>query len=507
MERPVGAELPRSGGAAALTVDDTRSTPKEAQVMAQRREKVERLRASGADPFWTAFPDRVAIAEIHSGREVEDGTTRRAAGRLVARRDHGRIVFMDLRDGSGDIEVLCVLEELGDAGEGLLAEIDVGDFIGVEGSLGTSRRGERVLNARSLSVLAKALLMPPKRGTEQKLQQPNSYELKMIANDDYREMLRTRHRLTRFLRGWFDAQGFLEIDTPVLLPHAAGASARPFVARGNALDSGLYLRIAPEQSLKRACIGGFERVYELGRCFRNEGVSKRHHFEFTLLEFLQAYRGYHDTMDLIEVAVSAAAEQVAGRVAFERDGRAFDLTPPWRRITVRDAIREETGLDVMSAGRDELARAAGVDEEPLPDWPDLVAAVYSRLVEPNILQPTFVIDFPRELFPLGKRHTGAPELSQSFEAIVAGVEISSGATNQNDPDEQRAAFVDQRARAKDARDDDDGLAGMDEVFLSGLAYGMPPLTGGGLGLDRILMLLMERRSVHEAIPFPTLYRR
>jgi lysyl-tRNA synthetase class 2 len=346
--------------------------------------------------------------------------------------------------------------------------------------------------------------MPPQKGEEQKGWRSDRRELDVIAADSARTMLRTRNRLNRFLRDWYEGQGFLEIESPILLPLASGAAARPFVTHGNALDSNLYMRIAIEQSLKRWTIGGFENVYELGRCFRNEGMSKRHHFEFTMLEWMKGYTEYHDTMDLIEEVVSSAAMELCGTMRLQRHDKAFDLTPPWRRVTVRELVREETGVDVMSADRGELATLLGVARHLNTDWPELVAAIYSKLVEPNIVQPTFVIDFPGELFPLAKRHREVPEVSEAFEAVVAGIEIATGVTSIPDVDEQRMRFAEQRARAQRTQDGDGLPNSMDEDFLRALAHGMMPATGAGLGVDRILMLLMERHSLREVIPFPTL---
>jgi lysyl-tRNA synthetase, class II len=500
----VGNRIPRPTGAIALRVGDPTSTPKEAAIMAERREKIEALRSSGFEPFERSFPERTEIASIHAGEDVEDGDTVRVAGRLVGRRHHGRIAFMDLRDGSGEVQVLCLRDELSEEDGARIADIDVGDIAGVEGIVETSKREERTIKARSLAILGKALLMPPQRGTRQKGWRSDRRELDVIAGDSNRAMLRTRSALNRFLRHWFDTHDFIEVDTPVLLPLASGASARPFVTRGNALGSDLYMRIAIEQSLKRWTIGGFEQVYELGRCFRNEGMSKRHHFEFTMLEWQKGYSDYRDTMEIVEEVVSSAAIEVAGRLQFRRHDKTFDLTRPWRRTTVREAILQKTGADVMSADRGELARMLGVAEYPRKDWSELVAAIYSKLVEPYIVQPTFVTDFPGDLFPLAKRCPDTPELAESFEVVVAGVEIATGITSLNDVDEQRTRFAEQHARAKKAKDSDEEPTGLDEDFLRTLAHGMMPATGAGLGVDRVLLLLMERGALRDVIPFPTL---
>ncbi len=475
------------------------ATPKEAAIMADKRAKIERLRARGIDPYAAVFGDRTAIAAFQAA-PASGRAGVRVAGRLMGRRHHGHVVFMDLRDSSAEIEILCLRDELGEEGHRLIADIDVGDIIGVVGSPAENQRGELVVKAHSLVILGKALLVPPARSAEPPDRHMSWQEADLIAGDATREMIRTRNTLKRFLRHWFDARGFLEVDTPELLPHASGSNARPFVTRGRAIDSDLYLRISIEQHLKRLTAGGFEDVYELGTCFRNEGMSKRHHFEFTMLEWLQGYRNYHDTMDLIEAVVTAAAEEVFGKLRFERDGGAFDLTRPWRRITAREAIREKTGVDIMSADRETLTQLAKIDGDPNPDWPDLVAAVYGRLVEPRLAEPTFVIDFPRETFPLGRQHPEVPELGESFEAVIAGIEIASGTTNLNDPDEQQMRFAEQQTRNTRAQGAN-GLHSLDDQFVRTLAYGMMPVTGAGLGVDRVLMLLMERDSLRDVIPW------
>lgn len=503
MDGTLESGISQAADPSAAPLDGAQATRKEALVMAERRAKAERLRARGVEPYTALFPDRSEIAAVHAAAPAAGGSAVRVAGRLLARRHHGQVVFMDLRDGSGTIQVVCLRDALGEDGYELIADVDVGDVIGVEGERAEGKDDEIVVKARALTVLGKALLVAPTRPAEQADGRAVPQELDLIAGDATREMLRARHALNRFLRAWFDARGFLEVDTPLLVPLTGGSDARPFVTRGEAVDSDLHLRISIEQDLKRLTAGGFEDVYELGRCFRNEGLSKRHHFEFTMLEWLQGYRSYHETMDLIEAVVSDAAEALYGRQRFERGGRTFDLTRPWRRITAREAILEHAGVDVMSATHAELAALAPAEDGASPDWPDLVGSIYSKLVESNLFEPTFVIDFPKELFPLGRRHPRHPQLGENFEAVVAGIELSSGTTNLNDPDEQRARFTLQQARSRRARADDGELPGMDERFLRTLAYGMMPVTGAGIGVDRVLMLLTGRETLRDVIPFPT----
>jgi lysyl-tRNA synthetase class 2 len=414
---------------------------------------------------------------------------------------------MDLRDSSGTLQVLGLSDEFGADGYAEIIDLDIGDVIGVEGTMVHGKRGELSLKASSLTLLGKAFMIPPREGPSpnQLHRRSSLQELDMIAGGASVGMLRTRIEVNRFMRRWFDDEGFLEVETPLLLPHASGAAAQPFVSKGNALAGNLFLRISIEQSLKRLVIGGFEDVYELGRCFRNEGMSRRHHFEFTMLEWLQGYRDYRQTMDLIEAVINAVAKEIFGRLRFERNGKAVDLSLPWRRITLRDVIIEKTGIDILSSNPAELARGARLSEvPPRADWAQLVTTLYSKQVEPRILEPTFVTGFPREAWPLARRPDDSPELSESFEAIIAGIEIASGATNANDPDALRQQLSDQKARNERTPEYDGPLAGLDEAFLAVVAHGMMPLTGAGMGIERVLMLLMERDSIREVIPIPTL---
>jgi len=472
--------------------------------MTERREKVARMRERGVNPFPRTFSDRTPIGFL-AMHEASDGRRVRVAGRLVARRQHSRIVFLDLRDSSGLVEVICARDELGAERFERISDLDIGDIVGVDGTVARGKRSEVSVKASSLVLLGKALMVPPKESSDRLHQRSTLQELDMIAGGASVKMLRWRREVNRFLRDWFDAQGFLEVETPLLLPHASGASAQPFLSEGNALGGNLYLRISIEQSLKRLVIGGFEDVYELGKCFRNEGMSRRHHFEFTMLEWLQGYKDYRQTMDLIEAVVCAAAAELFGTLRFERNGKTVDLTPPWRRVALRDLIEEETGVDILTSDRGKLAARAGFSTVPEEaDWAQMVGSLYSKQVEPHVHEPTFVTEFPREIWPLGRRLDDVPELTESFETVVAGIEIASGATNANDADALRRQLTEQKARSESSPDYDGPLAGLDEAFLGVVAHGMMPLTGAGMGIERLLMLLMEKSSIREVIPIPTL---
>jgi lysyl-tRNA synthetase class 2 len=483
------------------------ATTKEAAAMKDRRTKVERLRQRGVDPFPRRFAGRTPASKIHAGHdpghldEGEQEVVYRVAGRLVGCRRHVKATFMDLRDSSGEIEVYCLREDLSEEAYDQIADIDIGDMLGVEGRLTVSRLGELILRGKTITVLAKAIALPPKRHVD-KYQTRQRPEVELIVREECRQLFEARAQLLSFVRQWFGGRSFLEVETPILLPQAAGAAARPFETHGNALDTSLFMRIATEQHLKRWLVGGFERVFEIGRCFRNEGLSKRHHFEFTMLEWIEGYADYQATMSLIEELVSALGVALTGSAQIKRNGKVIDLTPPWRRVSVRELLLEETGVDVMTADRGRLLLLAGDKSSPAVGWSELVGIVYSKVVEPALTQPTFVMDFPGDLFPLAKRHPTTPEMAESFEAVLGGVEIATGVTSLNDADEQRTRFAEQLARPQAAAGDP--IHGLDEDFLRALSYGMMPGTCAGVGVDRVLMLITGRASLREAIPFPTL---
>ncbi len=327
-------------------------------------------------------------------------------------------------------------------------------------------------------------------------------ELDLIANPDTRELFRTRAAVVSAIREWLDERGFLEVETPVLQPLYGGALARPFITHHNALDRDLYLRIATELYLKRCIVGGIERVYELGKDFRNEGISYKHNPEFTMLEWYEAYADYRDAADRVEQLVSHVAQRVLGTTTIERGGVEIDLAPPWRRVTLRDAILERTGLDLAeSPTREDLARAMGSEADPNEGWGKLVDGLFSKRIEPELVQPTFVLDYPVELSPFAKRHRSDEGLVERFEPIVAGVEIGNAFTELNDPDEQRRRFEQQR---EELQRGDEEAQPFDEAFLTALEHGMPPTAGVGLGIDRLVMVLTGAPSLREVVLFPAM---
>jgi len=476
-----------------------------ADVFAIRRRKLEALRAEGVDPFPHGFAGAEAIAAVraeHSGLAAgeETGRSHRVAGRLAARRGQGKMAFLDLLDRSGRIQLQARVDELGEDGMRRLLELDLGDVIGIEGAAFASRRGELTLRVQRFEVLAKTLRPPPEKhhGLKDIETRYRHRELDLMSNEEVRRLFVTRARIISAVRSYLDGEGFVEVETPVLQPLYGGALARPFTTHHNVLDRTLYLRIATELYLKRLIVGGLERVYELGKDFRNEGISHKHNPEFTMLEFYEAYADYND--------MAARCEQLVAFVARETgyDG-PLDLTPPWRRETLSDAIRERTGIDILEHGdRDALVGAMkdrGLAAPEEDSWPQLVDELVSKHVEPSLTEPTFLLDYPVELSPFAKRHRTDDRLVERFEAYVSGMEIANAFTELNDPDEQRRRFEEQRRRAGEG---DEETQPFDEAFLEALEHGMPPTGGIGIGIDRLVMVMTGATSIREVVLFPAM---
>ena len=478
-------------------------------LLAERRGKLERLREAGIDPFPHAYPDREDINSVRSAHEgleagQETESAHRIAGRITARRGHGKAAFLDLRDGSGQIQLHARKDVLGDESFDLLTHTDLGDLIGVEGVAFASRRGELSIQVRDWQLLAKSLRPPPDKfhGLEDTETRYRRRELDLIANEDARELFRTRARTITEVRRWLDGHGFVEVETPVLQPLYGGALARPFTTHHNALDRDLYLRIATELYLKRLVVGGIDRVYELGKDFRNEGISFKHNPEFTMLEWYEAYADYNVAAERLESLVAEVARAVLGTTEVERDGRKIDLAPPWRRITLRDAIRDETGVDIAEhPSREALAEAIGTEPDPEEGWGKLVDGLLSKHVEPKLIDPTFLLDYPVELSPFAKRHRSEDGLVERWEAFCGGFEIANAFSELNDPDDQRRRFEQQ---AEEIRRGDEEAQPFDEGYVAALEQGMPPTGGVGLGIDRLVMLLTGARSLREVVLFPAM---
>jgi lysyl-tRNA synthetase, class II len=470
-----------------------------------RRAKLERLRADGIDPFPHQFDGVVPVETIHAAHGnlepgQETGQAYRVAGRLAARRGHGGAAFLDLVDRSGRIQLHARKDALGDESFERLVSLDLGDLIGVDGTAFKSRRGELTLAVTGWQLLAKSLLAPPEKfhGLEDIEIRYRQRELDLIANEEARELFILRSKAISAIRRWFDDHGFLEVETPVLQPLYGGALARPFVTHHNALDRDFYLRIATELYLKRLIVGGLEKVYEIGKDFRNEGISHKHSPEFTMLEWYEAYADYNDVARELEELVSYVAREAgyAGEV---------DFSPPWRRVKLRDAIHEKTGIDVLeNRDKDSLIPAAkdkGIELDPSESWPQLVDELLSKYVEPDLIEPTFVMDYPVELSPFAKDHRSEPGLVERWEAFCLGIEFSNAFTELNDPDEQRARFDAQTVLTQEG---DQETQPFDQDFIRALEHGMPPTGGVGVGIDRLMMILSGRTSIREVILFPAM---
>jgi lysyl-tRNA synthetase, class II len=488
--------------------DEAQPERDEPAIIAERREKLARLRENDVEPFPHEFDGRTdvaAIREAHDGLEAGDETdaSYRVAGRLTSRRDMGKTAFLDIADGSGKVQLQSRADDLGDRHEDLLA-LDLGDIVGVEGTAFKSRTGELTLRVTGWQLLAKSLRPPPDKfhGLEDVELRYRHRELDLIANDEVRERFLQRARIVAETRRWLDGEGFVEVETPVLQPIYGGALARPFVTHHNALDRDFYLRIATELYLKRCIVGGLDRVYELGKDFRNEGISFKHNPEFTMLEWYEAYADYEDAAERLERLVADVAEVVLGSTKVERDGAEIDLAPPWRRVTLRDAIRERTGIDVLEhRTREQLAEAMGSEPDDEEGWGKLVDGLLSKEVEPHLIAPTFVLDYPVEMSPFAKQHRTEEGLVERWEAYVGGFEIANAFTELNDPDEQRRRFEQQ---AEEMRRGDEEAQPMDENFIQALEAGMPPTGGVGLGIDRLVMLLTGAPSLREVVLFPAM---
>jgi lysyl-tRNA synthetase, class II len=484
--------------------------PELSDVLRDRRQKLERLRDAGIDPFPHSFEEREEIEEVRAAHEglaagVETDSRHRVAGRIVARRGHGKAAFLDLRDGTGQIQLHATADKLGDEAFELLVDLDLGDFVGVEGTaLATRRGGELSLAIDHWRLLAKSLRPPPDKfhGLEDVETRYRQRELDLLANEESRRAFAVRARAISELRRWLDEHGFVEVETPVLQPLYGGALARPFTTHHNALDRDFYLRIATELYLKRLVVGGIDKVYELGKDFRNEGVSHKHNPEFTMLEWYEAYADYEKTAHDLEMMVAEVAERVLGTTVVERDGVEIDLAPPWRRVTLREAVRERTGIDVAEhPTREALAAAMDVELDQAEGWGKLVDGLLAKSVEPELIQPTFVVDYPVELSPFAKAHRAEPGLVERWEAFIGGIEIANSFSELNDPDEQRRRFEQQAAELE--RGDEEAQP-YDEAFVEALEHGMPPTGGVGLGIDRLAMMLTGARSLREIVLFPAM---
>ena len=485
-------------------------TGREAEVLKARRESRERLgdrafalnlsQALGVDE-----PDAVATIRGTHGDLAADTTTderRTVAGRIVLKRDMGKLAFLVLRDRTGDLQ-LVVNEQTDFESRGLLTDVDLGDIVGATGRVGTTRKGELSVFVDRLVMLTKALRPLPEKwhGLKDPELQQRQRALHLATDPEARAFVDARATTLRAVRAFLDERGFVEVETPVLQTIAGGAMARPFVTHHRDLDMDLYLRISLELFLKRLLVGGLERVYEIGRNFRNEGVGWKYNPEFTMLELYQAFADYETMMDVTRDLVQASAREVAGSLQVTFRDHEIDLGGEWRRITVLGGVSEAVGEEI-TLDRPDLAQLTERHDLPVdPSWPPgkLVLELFEKLVEPNLIQPTFVMDFPRDVSPLARPHRDDPSLTEHVDPVIGGMELGTGYSELTDPDEQRARFVLQQM-AREAGEEE--THPFDEDFLRALEHGMPPAGGLGIGIDRLLMLLTDAQSVREVVLFP-----
>ncbi|OGL63552.1 MAG: lysine--tRNA ligase [Candidatus Tectomicrobia bacterium RIFCSPLOWO2_12_FULL_69_37] len=490
-------------------------------LIAQRRRKLEALRAAGENPFPNRFRTTHRIGEIVAaygplaGEALAPAKEGRfaVAGRLMGKRLQGKVVFMDLRDGSGRIQLFLRQNDLGEAAFARAKELDIGDIVGAEGGVFRTKTGELSVWVRGFSLLAKNLRPLPEKwhGLQNVETRYRQRYVDLIANPEVAEIFRTRTRLVQLIRRFLDERGFLEVETPMMQSIAGGAAARPFETYHNTLDMPLYLRVAPELYLKRLVVGGMDRVYEINRSFRNEGVSTQHNPEFTMLEFYMAYADYNDLMDLTEAMMGFLAKELLQGDAVRCGEEEISLAPPWPRLKWREAIADLGGaprevLDGREQAFAHARRVAAASGYPLAEGmshSQLLQFLFEETVEPKLKRPTFVYDFPRELSPLAKCREDDPETVERFELFVGGREIANAYTELNDPDDQRERF-ERQAAARAAGDLEAHV--VDHDYLRALEYGLPPAAGEGIGIDRLAMLFTGSASIRDVILFPLLRR-
>ncbi len=490
----------------------------DSQLVRARLDKLHSLRTQGIEPYPHRF-DRThtsaqAVSHFETS-EVDQGDDARTddvtvAGRIVRLRGMGKAIFLDLLDGHGRIQVLLRRNLLPDSFEAL-KDLDIGDWLGAAGPLFRTRTKEITVEAHDWTLLSKSLRPLPEKwhGLADVEARYRQRYLDLIANEGARSAALTRSRLVSALRNYMGEHGFMEVETPVLVPIAAGGTAKPFSTHYESLDRDLYLRIATELYLKRLIVGGFEKVYEIGRTFRNEGVDYYHNPEFTMMESYEAFADYNDVMRMVEEMVAALAKTVLGSHHVEFDGNAIDLTPPWQRLDLREEVKRRTGIDFVESSELESLRtemiAAGMEVGEQASWGGLMDKLLSSAVEPHLVQPAFLVDYPVEMSPLAKKKRDDSTVVERFEGFVGGMEICNAFTELNDPIEQRGRLEQQEALHAQFEDED--MDRLDEDFLVAMEHGMPPTGGLGVGIDRLAMLFSGHRNIREVVLFPQLRSR
>ncbi len=475
-----------------------------------RREKLAQLQQEGRDPFQlTRFVRDTTSAAIKENFETMEGKSVSIAGRLMSKRGMGKVSFCDLQDKAGRIQLYVRRDEVGEEAYDFFKKYDIGDIVGVSGTVFRTQRGEMSVRAEKVTLLSKALLPLPEKfhGLTDKETRYRQRYVDLIVNPEVRANFEIRSKFIKHVRDFMDGRGYIEVETPVLNTISGGATARPFITHHNTLDIDMYMRIATELPLKRLIVGGMDRVYEIGRIFRNEGMDPKHNPEFTTIELYQAYADFNDMMDLFEDLLSSAAQKILGTYEVEWQGERINLAPGWPRLPMHEAVKQYTGLDFMAASSDEdavaLAKSIGVELPKTADetWGNALYEVFDQRVEGKLIQPAFITMHPVDVSPLAKRSPKDPRLTERFELFICRSEMGNAFSELNDPIDQRARFQKQ-VELRDKGDDEAGM--MDEDFLTALEYGMPPTGGLGIGIDRCVMLLTGADSIRDVILFPTM---
>ena len=475
-----------------------------------RREKLAELQAAGEDPFQlTRFDWDATSRQIKENFDAMEGKPVKVAGRLMSKRGMGKVSFCDLQDKSGRIQLYARQDEMDEAVYKKFKKFDIGDIVGVDGEVFRTQRGEMSVRAKKITLLSKSLLPLPEKfhGLQDKELRYRQRYVDLMVNPDVKNNFLVRSKFIKHVRDFMDGRGYIEVETPVLNTISGGATARPFITHHNTLDIDMYMRIATELPLKRLIVGGMDRVYEIGRIFRNEGMDPKHNPEFTTIELYQAYADFNDMMDLFEDLLSSAAQKLLGTYQVQWQGEDIDLTPGWPRMPMHEAVKQYCGIDFMTIGSDEEAVAAaksiGVELPETADktWGNALYECFDQKVEEKLIQPTFITMHPVDVSPLAKRSPKDPRLTERFELFICHSEMGNAFSELNDPIDQRQRFQKQvEMRAKG--DDEAGM--MDEDFLTALEYGMPPTGGLGIGIDRCVMLLTGADTIRDVILFPTM---
>ena len=489
---------------------NAQAEPSLSELLQIRRDKLSALQAAGKDPFQVTKYDVTHHSnEVKDNFEAMEGQVVRLAGRLMSKRGMGKAIFADLQDGGGRIQLYVRVDDVGEEALAAFKKYDIGDIVGVEGDVFRTKRGEISIKAHTITLLSKSLLPLPEKfhGLTDVETRCRQRYVDLIINPEVRRTFEIRSAFVRHVRDFLDNRGYMEVETPVLNTISGGATARPFITHHNTLDIDMYMRIATELPLKRLIVGGLDRVYEIGRIFRNEGMDPKHNPEFTTVELYEAYADFNDMMDLFEDLLTSAAQKLLGTYQLEWQGEQIDLTPGWPRLPMHEAVKQYTGLDFMAITSDEEAVAAaksiGVElpETADPTWGNALYEVFDQRVEEKLVQPTFITMHPVDVSPLAKRSPKDPRLTERFELFICRSEMGNAFSELNDPIDQKQRFQ----RQVELRENGDEEAGMmDEDYITALEYGLPPTGGLGIGIDRCVMMLTNNDSIREVLLFPTM---